>query len=79
MISNFFTRLPFLCNKSLFQSCRSTNPSLVLIFVIFSTISYRLINFCSTAEGFFSWVMWLFLDLVAAESLVRRSFGKRVY
>ncbi|KAI8804816.1 hypothetical protein BJ742DRAFT_822547 [Cladochytrium replicatum] len=54
MISNFITGLPFL----------------FLISVIFSTIAYWLINFRPTVEGFFNWVMWLFLDLVAAESLV---------
>ena len=42
----------------------------VLIAVIFSVIAYWLSNFQPTAEAFFTWVMWLFLDLVAAESLV---------
>jgi ABC-2 type transporter len=43
---------------------------LVLIDVIFSVIVYWLGNFQPTAQGFFTWIMWLFLDLVAAESLV---------
>jgi hypothetical protein len=42
----------------------------VLIDVIFSVIAYWLGNFHPTAEAFFTWIMWLFLDLVAAESLV---------
>ena len=45
-------------------------PYLFLIAVLFSIISYWLSNFHSTATGFWMWVMWLFLDLVAAESLV---------
>jgi len=44
--------------------------SLVLIDVIFSTIAYWLSNFQPTAQAFYTWIMWLFLDLVAAESLV---------
>jgi hypothetical protein len=45
-------------------------PYLFLIDVIFSVIAYWLGNFQPTAEAFFTWIMWLFLDLVAAESLV---------
>lgn len=45
-------------------------PYLFLITVLFSVISYWLSNFQPTAEAFFTWVMWLFLDLLAAESLV---------
>jgi hypothetical protein len=41
-----------------------------LISVVFSTIAYWLINLQPTASAFFTWIMWLFLDLVAAESLV---------
>ncbi|TAQ83965.1 hypothetical protein B7494_g7711 [Chlorociboria aeruginascens] len=33
-------------------------------------LSYFLSNFRPTATAFFTWIMWLFLDLVAAESLV---------
>lgn len=54
MLSNFLIGLPYL----------------FLIAVLFSTIAYWLSNFQPTAEAFFTWVMWLFLDLVAAESLV---------
>lgn len=45
-------------------------PYLFLISLIFSSIAYWLSNFQPTAEAFFTWIMWLFLDLVAAESLV---------
>jgi len=45
-------------------------PYLFLFAVIFSVISYWLSNFQPTATAFFTWVLWLFLDLVAAESLV---------
>ncbi|KAF1851047.1 ATP-binding cassette transporter-like protein [Cucurbitaria berberidis CBS 394.84] len=45
-------------------------PYLFLITVLFSLISYWLGNFTPTASGFFTWVLWLFLDLLAAESLV---------
>ncbi len=33
-------------------------------------IVYWLGNFQPTAQAFFTWIMWLFLDLIAAESLV---------
>ncbi|KZZ87295.1 ABC-2 type transporter [Moelleriella libera RCEF 2490] len=45
-------------------------PYLFLISVVFSLISYWLSNFQPTAPAFFTWVLWLFLDLLAAESLV---------
>ncbi|KAJ5277081.1 hypothetical protein N7497_006493 [Penicillium chrysogenum] len=45
-------------------------PYLFLISLLFSIVSYWLSNFQPTAEAFFTWVMWIFLDLVAAESLV---------
>ncbi|GLA60598.1 hypothetical protein AtubIFM54640_001077 [Aspergillus tubingensis] len=54
IVSNFIIGLPFL----------------FLISLLFSIISYWLSNFNPTATSFFTWVMWLFLDLVAAESLV---------
>ncbi|KAI9376090.1 P-loop containing nucleoside triphosphate hydrolase protein [Aspergillus egyptiacus] len=54
IISNFIIGLPFL----------------FLISILFSIVSYWLSNFRPTATAFFTWVMWLFLDLVAAESLV---------
>ena len=45
-------------------------PYLFLISIIFSVIAYWLSNFRPTASAFWTWVMWLFLDLLAAESLV---------
>lgn len=44
--------------------------NLVLFSFVFSVIAYWLSNFQPTGTAFFSWIMWLFLDLVAAESLV---------
>lgn len=54
LVSNFLIGLPFL----------------FLISVLFSVVAYWLINMQPTATAFFTWIMWLFLDLVAAESLV---------
>ncbi|KAL9598099.1 MAG: hypothetical protein Q9219_004730 [cf. Caloplaca sp. 3 TL-2023] len=54
MISNFIIGLPYL----------------FLISLLFSIIAYWLNNFRPSATAFFTWVMWLFLDLVAGESLV---------
>ncbi|GIZ47495.1 hypothetical protein CKM354_001058500 [Cercospora kikuchii] len=45
-------------------------PYLFLISVLFSIVSYWLINLRPDAGAFFTWIMWLFLDLLAAESLV---------
>ena len=45
-------------------------PYLFLISLLFSIISYWLSNLRSTAGGFWMWVLWLFLDLLAAEGLV---------
>lgn len=45
-------------------------PWLFLITIVFSLVEYWLSNFRPAADGFFTWVMWLFLDLIAAESLV---------
>ncbi|KAH8909854.1 P-loop containing nucleoside triphosphate hydrolase protein [Coniochaeta sp. PMI_546] len=45
-------------------------PYLFLISLVFSLISYWLSNFRPSASAFFVWVLWLFLDLLAAESLV---------
>lgn len=42
----------------------------VLITMIFSVVSYWLSNFRPGGTAFFTWVLWLYLDLVAAESLV---------
>lgn len=54
MIANFITGIPYL----------------FLISILFSVVAYWLSNFRPTAEAFFTWIMWLFLDLIAAESLV---------
>ncbi|KNB06497.1 hypothetical protein FOXG_07190 [Fusarium oxysporum f. sp. lycopersici 4287] len=54
MVSNFIIGLPFL----------------FLITLVFSIVEYWLSNFRPNASAFFMWVMWLFLDLLAAESLV---------
>jgi ABC-type multidrug transport system permease subunit len=45
-------------------------PYLFLITVVYSVVAYWLCNFQPTAVGFWTWCMWLFLDLIAAESLV---------
>ncbi|KAL1306206.1 hypothetical protein AAFC00_004304 [Neodothiora populina] len=54
IVANFITGLPYL----------------FLISLLFSIVGYWLSNFRPTAGAFFSWIMWLFLDLLAAESLV---------
>lgn len=54
LISNFLTGIPYL----------------FLISLLFSIVAYWLGNFQPTGNAFATWVMWLFLDLVAAESLV---------
>lgn len=48
----------------------ASNTITVLISFLFSVVAYWLSGFRPTAGAFFTWVMWLFLDLVAAESLV---------
>ncbi|MCJ1311212.1 hypothetical protein MMC25_004883 [Agyrium rufum] len=45
-------------------------PYLFTIAIVFSAISYWLSNFAPSGTAFFTWIMWLFLDLLAAESLV---------
>jgi hypothetical protein len=45
-------------------------PFLFLISVLFSVIAYWLGNFNPSPQAFWTWVLWLFLDLLAAESLV---------
>lgn len=45
-------------------------PYLFLIATLFSIVAYWLGNFAPTGNAFFTWLMWLFLDLLAAESLV---------
>jgi hypothetical protein len=48
----------------------SLTPPTVLISLLFSLIAYWLGNFHPSGSNFFIWVLWLFLDLLAAESLV---------
>ncbi|KXX80484.1 ABC transporter G family member 15 [Madurella mycetomatis] len=45
-------------------------PYLFIFALVFSSISYWLSNFQPTAQAFFTWVLWVFLDLLAAEGLV---------
>ncbi len=45
-------------------------PYLFLIALLFSAVEYWLSNFRPNAQAFFVWVLWLFLDLLAAESLI---------
>lgn len=54
MLSNFLIGLPFL----------------FLIAVLFSVVEYWLSNFRAGGHAFMTYVLWLFLDLIAAESLV---------
>lgn len=53
VISNFLISIPFL----------------FLTTLLFSVVTYFLVHFNKTATGFWKYVMWLFLDLIAAESL----------
>lgn len=73
MLSNFIIGLPYLCKpKPCYSSRSSASLMLVTVFIsiLFSVIAYWLTNFQPTATAFFTWIMWLFLDLIAAESLV---------
>ena len=71
MIANFLIGLPYLCQcPSYMILLRVLLNILVLMSLIFSTITYFLSNFSPGASAFFTYVMWLFLDLVAGESLV---------
>ncbi|KAK9311080.1 P-loop containing nucleoside triphosphate hydrolase protein [Lipomyces starkeyi] len=45
-------------------------PFLFLIVILFSVVDYWLTDFRSGGTAFFRFVMWLFFDLVVAESLV---------
>lgn len=44
-------------------------PYLFLITILFSVFSYFMINFKLSATSFWYYVLWLFLDLLAAESM----------
>jgi ABC-type multidrug transport system ATPase subunit len=52
-LSNFLVGLPFI----------------FLIAALFSVITFFMVNFHQTATGFWYYLFWLFLDLVAAESM----------
>ncbi|MCP8719509.1 MAG: ABC transporter permease [Asgard group archaeon] len=52
-LSNFLVGLPFL----------------FLISAVFSIVTFFMVNFHQTATGFWYYLFWLFLDLVAAESM----------
>ncbi|CRK21389.1 hypothetical protein BN1723_012378 [Verticillium longisporum] len=45
-------------------------PFLFLITILFSVVAYWLVGMRSDGSAFMTFVMWLFLDLLAAESLV---------
>lgn len=45
-------------------------PYLLLISILFSVIAYWLVNLQPTADSFWLWTLYLFLDLLAAEGLV---------
>ena len=74
MLANFLIGLPYLCPSPpplllpLHNTTTNTNP--VLISLLFSIITYFLINFRPGTSAFFTYVLWLFLDLMAGESLV---------
>jgi ABC-type multidrug transport system permease subunit len=63
--NGLYTPLPFLISNFLIGL-----PYLFLITLLFSTITYWLCNYRPSGTGYITFVMWLFLDLVAAESLV---------
>lgn len=54
ILSNFLIGIPFIFLNTL----------------LFSVVTVFLVNFRHDAQGFWKYVMWLFLDLLAAESLV---------
>jgi ABC-type multidrug transport system ATPase subunit len=54
VLANFLVGLPFLLSFSL----------------LFTSVAYWLCNFRPSLVGYCTWVLWLFLDLAAAESLV---------
>lgn len=45
-------------------------PYLFFIAILFSVVEYFLSNFTANFNNFMMWVLWLFLDLVAAEALI---------
>lgn len=71
-LANFIVGLPYLCTvePSHHYLAHQLTQKTVGIVVVFSAIVYWLIGFESTGRAFFTWVMWLYLDLLAAESMV---------
>lgn len=53
IVSNFIVGIPFI----------------FIIVILFSVVTYFMCNFRHSASGFWYYVMWLFLDLLAAESM----------
>ena len=51
------------------SSSRPSSPTVIISFV-FTVITYWLTGFHNSAKAFFMFIMWIFLDLLAAESLV---------
>lgn len=72
VVSNFLIGIPYLCwfYPPWFPNFTPPLTNQVLISLIFSVIVYYLTNFRPGATAFFTWVMWLFFDLLAGESLV---------
>ena len=76
LLSNFLIGIPFICialpSPPLLppRAFILLTPKPVLIAILFSLVTVFLCNFRQTPEHFFRYAMWLFLDLLAAESLV---------
>lgn len=77
LLSNFLIGIPFICEPPLplFLVMRENQSNLttktsVFIALLFSVVTVFLVNFRHDPSSFFRYVMWLFLDLLAAESLV---------
>ena len=76
IVSNFLIGTPYLCELNLDQGVDivwlvQINLGFAVVFaLVFSSISYWLSNFQPTAKAFFVSTLWVFLDLLGAESLV---------
>src|SRR5438045_1018141 len=66
LIANFVIGIPFLCKIS---HSKHTDPT-VVISLIFSVLTYWLINLRTGPMAFFNFLAILYLDLIAAEALV---------
>ena len=69
-VANFLVGLPYLCMFNPNMGTIHSNLTTVGITLVFSCIAYWLIGYEPTARAFFTWIAWLYLDLLAAESLV---------